>query len=136
MHQFLDDGLRETLANGCPEIGGSFKGAAQSGLAAEFFDHGLEFVDHSVIYCSAKWRASLGPSAPRYAARDADEGQASEQARDESKLPSTGRPNKYGQTGGRDEVEHEDATVGLGDVSRACLGLGDAGHGKPGSRAN
>src|ERR1700678_3469410 len=58
--------------------------------------------------------------------RDADKGQASEQARDESKLPRARRPNKHGQTRGCDQVEHEHATVGLGYVSRTCLGFGDA----------
>jgi hypothetical protein len=45
---------RKALPNGCLEIGGSFEGAAQRGLASELIDHSLKFVDHSVIYCSAK----------------------------------------------------------------------------------
>jgi hypothetical protein len=41
------------------------KGAPERGRSAQLMNYGLEFVDHSVIYCSAKWR--LGRNARRRA---------------------------------------------------------------------
>lgn len=56
MHQLLHDRLRKSVSNGGLKIGAAPKGTTQDRFTTEFLNDSLEFANHSVVDCGAKWR--------------------------------------------------------------------------------